>query len=253
MNPAETALHFEALSRTWADCEVLDRPDEAEHVLRWLEARPDQTGLDLASGPGRFTRHLAAFGGRLLAADLCDRMLKLGAALWVEHRVNNITAMVQDAHRLEFAPALFDWAVCRWGFRYFDEPARALAELFRTIRPGGRLYICDWVEPAAALDGLFRRLDRAHRRTVPSAEWPGLFEAAGFAVLRERRRPDRVDPRVWGALGGLDQAAADAAWAAFRAAEGADAPTMVLDGREALAAERGEWLLERRAPGRRAR
>jgi len=253
MNPAETALHFEALAAAWARCELFDQPEEAAHVLRWLEAGRGQTGLDLAAGPGRFTRHLAAFGGRLLAADLSDRMLKLAAAHWVEHRVTNVTFMVQDAHRLEFAAGLFDWAVCRYGMRYFDEPPRALAELARVIRPGGRLYLSDWAEPAPALDALFGRLDRAHRRVVPAAEWPELFAAAGFAILRQQRRADRVDPRVWGALGGLDAAAADAAWAAFRAAEGAGARALVLDGRETLAAERAEWLLERKAPERKRR
>jgi SAM-dependent methyltransferase len=248
VNPAATALHFEALSKVWAACELFDQPEEAAHVLRWLEAQPRQTGLDLACGPGRFTRHLAAFGGRLLGVDICDRMLKLAAAWLVEQRVRTATLTQQDAHRLEFAAGLFDWAVCRYGMRYFGNPSQVLSELARVIHPGGRLYLSDWTEPAGCLDGLFHRLDPAHRRVIGAGQWPELIAAAGFRILRERRRPDRVDPRVWGRLGGLDEAAADAAWADFREGEGSGARVLVLDGREVLAAERGEWLLEQELP-----
>jgi ubiquinone/menaquinone biosynthesis C-methylase UbiE len=244
---AETARHFDALAKAWNTCAFLDQPGEAEHVLRLLKPGPGDTGLDLACGAGQLTAGLAAAGGRLLAADISDRMLKLAACRFVERRINNITITVQDAHRLEFTDGLFDWVVCRYAFRTFDEPQQVLRELARVTRPGSRLYLSDWADPAPLLDACLGRLDPAHRAVTDEAWWDARLAELPFAVESRRMRPERLDPEVWGALAGLEASESRRRFDEFRAAEGRKARVQELDGRPVLIAGRLELVLARAA------
>lgn len=249
---ADTARHFDALAPAWNRCVFLDQPGEAEHVLRLLKPGREDTGLDLACGAGQLTAGLAAAGGRILAADLSDRMLKLGACRFVEQRINNIVITVQDAHHLEFTEGLFDWVVCRYAFRTFDEPALVLRELARVTHPGSRLYLSDWAEPATLLDACLGRLDPAHRAIVDEAWWDARLAELPFEVESRRLRPERLDPEVWGELAGLGAEESRRLFDEFRAAEGRLARVQELDGRPVLIADRLELVLLRgdARPGR---
>jgi len=208
MTPAEAVDHFEQAALAWDECEYLDQPGDAEHILRLLKILPGETGLDLACGCGQLTVRLGEGNCRILAADLCDRMLKLTARRVVEARLNNIVITVQDAHRLEFADGLFHWAVCRFGFRYFNEPGLVLDELSRVIKPGGRLYVSDWSSPAEPLNELLKSLDGAHCGIYDEAWWEGELADRCFEIRQARMRADRLDSVVWGGLAGLTPGAA---------------------------------------------
>jgi ubiquinone/menaquinone biosynthesis C-methylase UbiE len=99
--------------------------------------------LDLGCGTGDDTRRLAALvgaNGRVVGIDSSEVMITEarrraeGSGLPVEFRVG-------DAHRLELAEAEFDGARAERVFQHLPEPARALAELARVTRPGGRVTI----------------------------------------------------------------------------------------------------------------
>jgi demethylmenaquinone methyltransferase/2-methoxy-6-polyprenyl-1,4-benzoquinol methylase len=59
-----------------------------------------------------------------------------------------------DAQELPFADAEFDAVTMSFGLRNVQEPKRALAELFRVTKPGGRIVICEFSRPPL---GLIRR------------------------------------------------------------------------------------------------
>lgn|GEM_PF-2371753 len=242
---ADMARHFDELAPAWNSCPFLDQEGEAEHVARLLKPQPRETGLDLACGTGQLTARLAAAGSRIMAADLSDRMLKLAACRFVEQRLHNIVITVQDAHRLEFANGLFDWVVCRWAFRSFEQPLQVLRELSRVTRPGSRVFLSDWAEPAGMLDACLRRLDPTHRAVTGEAWWEKALPDFPFAVESRRLKPERLDPVVWGALSGITEEEALSRFAEFRAAEGREGRYLELDGRPVLIADRLELLLVR--------
>jgi len=245
LHASEFAAHFDALASVWAACAQLECPGEAEHVLRLLKPEPRSTGLDLACGGGQLTAGLAAAGGRIHAADLSERMLKLAACRFVERRLNGIVITVQDAHRLEFTAGLFDWAVCRHAWRYFEEPARVLRELARVTRPGARLYVSDWSDPAPALDHLLGALDPAHRRVLDEAWWEEALADLPFETEHRRVRLERLDPGIWGALGGRSEEEARARFEALRPELPQGAQILELDGRPVWIAGRQERVLRR--------
>jgi ubiquinone/menaquinone biosynthesis C-methylase UbiE len=244
-SPAELGSHFDHLARVWSGCEYLEAKGEAEHILRLLKPLSGETGLDLACGSGQLTAELAASGSRILAADLSDRMLKVAATRFVDRMLSNVVITVQDAHHMEFTPGLFDWVVCRYGFRHFADPDAVLKEIARVTHAGSRILLSDWSAPAKELDACFKRLDAAHRQVLDEGWWKEAIARNGFKLMASRARPDRLDPLIWGELGGLGKEEALVAFAEFKAGEGAGARFMELDGHAVLIGERLELFLVR--------
>jgi SAM-dependent methyltransferase len=118
----------------------LGGPDMAEEegiALRLLDLQPGRRVLDVACGPGNFTRRFAravAPGGLAVGLDGSRTMLERaaregGAAVYVR----------ADATRLPFRDEAFDAVCCFAALHMFEEPWAALADMRRVLRAGGRV------------------------------------------------------------------------------------------------------------------
>jgi ubiquinone/menaquinone biosynthesis C-methylase UbiE len=135
-----------------------------EAALQMLGARTGQEIVDVGCGTGEFTRTLAtavAPTGRVLGVDASDLMVtearRRAAAAGqaaVEFRTGDIT-------RLEDEDASWDGAYCERVLQHVAAPARAVAELARITRVGGRLVVVDTDWGMHAINGADRRLTRA--------------------------------------------------------------------------------------------
>jgi SAM-dependent methyltransferase len=114
-----------------------------EYVLAadLLAPRPGETVLDVACGPGNFTRHLApAVGpdGLLVGIDASIPML---ARAVEEQDPGNIGYVRGDAVDLPFRDRSFDAVCCFAALHLFDDPFAALDHMTRVLRPGGRFAV----------------------------------------------------------------------------------------------------------------
>ena len=144
--------------------------------------------LDIGCGTGVLLRLLSDTVPDLtvFGIDLCPEMIAVakrrlpGSAGLAEGRV--------DA--LPFADESFDIAVSTSAFHYFRAPQRALREMRRVLRVGGRLLITDWCHDdltCRVCDVFLRRLNRAHYRAYRASECRDLLKSAGLAeVVVER-------------------------------------------------------------------
>jgi ubiquinone/menaquinone biosynthesis C-methylase UbiE len=122
-------------------------------VSEWLVARLDpqegQTLLDLAAGTGE-TGFLAASAigetGKLISSDLSPNMLEAAKRVSVLFEMSNVEFRLLDIESLELAEASVDGVLCRFGYILKGSPPRALAEIRRVLRPGGRLAFAVWAE-----------------------------------------------------------------------------------------------------------
>ncbi len=96
-----------------------------------LEVSPRRV-LEVGCGPGEAAAAIAASGAGVVALDISERMVELARARGVDARVG-------DAQELPFEDASFDCALAAWMLYHVPEPERAVAELARVLRPGGRL------------------------------------------------------------------------------------------------------------------
>ncbi|MGH7037340.1 MAG: class I SAM-dependent methyltransferase [Stellaceae bacterium] len=99
--------------------------------------------LDLACGPGLVAAAVAERGAEPIGTDF-------SAAMLAEARARNPTIRFEraDAESLPFAEGDFDTVLSNFGVHHFPEPARALSEVRRVLRPGGRVAFTSWAAPS---------------------------------------------------------------------------------------------------------
>ena len=114
-------------------------------TTRAVAPRSRQRILDLAAGTGASSVSLARSGAEVVAADFSPGMIAEGRR---RHRgIPNLTFVEADATALPFADDEFDAVTMSFGLRNVNEPKKALGELLRVTKPGGRLVVCEFSHP----------------------------------------------------------------------------------------------------------
>lgn len=130
-----------------------------EKLLDRASPMPGERALDVACGMGPVALSAAlrvGERGTVLGIDLSDRMVCAARRRAEEGLVGNVRFERMDAERLELADGSFDVALCSMGLMYATDPGRALREMRRVLRPGGRLAVSAWGEPSrCGLDAAF--------------------------------------------------------------------------------------------------
>lgn len=105
--------------------------------------------LDLAAGTGTSSAEIAKHGAHVTAADFSEGMLAEGRR---RHAGNEAIEFVfADATALPFENDSFDAATISYGLRNVSDPAAALAEMFRVVKPGGRVVVAEFSTPPSKL------------------------------------------------------------------------------------------------------
>lgn len=190
-------------------------------LVERLDPQPGQTILEVGAGTGDLGLEVAerlAQGGRVISTDFAPEMVEVARRQSKARDLTNVEHRVLDAEAMDLADDAVDGVVCRWAYMLMADPATALRETRRVLRPGGRLAFAVWRtaerNPWQAVPGM-TLVQRGHMPPpVPGA--PGIFAlgepgrirelvtGAGFAepeleeLAFEYRYADSDD--LWGAL-----------------------------------------------------
>ena len=117
--------------------------------------KPGHVVLDLAGGTGDLARELARLvgaRGHVVLADINAAMLEQGRCRLVDAGIaGNFSIAQLDAEKLPFADGSFDRVTIAFGLRNVTDKSAALAEMYRVLRPGGRVLILEFSTPANAI------------------------------------------------------------------------------------------------------
>jgi SAM-dependent methyltransferase len=105
--------------------------------------------LEVACGTGLVTLRIAsAVGpqGAVVATDISEAMIAETARNAAAAGVSNIATAHMEAEALTFADGSFDAAICALGLMYVPDPGRAVSEMRRVVRSGGRVAATVWGE-----------------------------------------------------------------------------------------------------------
>ena len=146
--------------------------------------------LDLACGPGNFSREFArAVGpdGLVVGVDASRTMLARAVADTARAEISNLALLRADATRLPFRDAAFDAASCFAALHLFAEPLAALDEMRRALRPGGRIAIMTSVRRQLTVRPLKPLIERASgMRVFEPDEIVDALRERGFGGLHQR-------------------------------------------------------------------
>ncbi len=162
-------------------------------MLAAADVRAGSRVLDVAAGTGG--QSLAAArrvgpGGSVLAPDISPTILEHAAAAAAHEGLTCVHTRELDGEELDVEPAEFDAVVSRLGLIYFPDQERALAGMYRALRPGGR--VAAIVYSTADRNGFFSVPVSIIRRRAqlppPAPGQPGPFSLGATGVLEDLLR-----------------------------------------------------------------
>ncbi|WP_403021576.1 bifunctional demethylmenaquinone methyltransferase/2-methoxy-6-polyprenyl-1,4-benzoquinol methylase UbiE [Salinibacterium sp. GXW1014] len=115
-------------------------------VVKAIAPQPGERILDIAAGTGTSSEVISRSGAHVVAADFSHGMLEVG-----RRKHPQIDFVQADAMDLPFGGAEFDAVTISFGLRNIEDPKRALREMCRVLKPGGRLVVCEFSTPPLAL------------------------------------------------------------------------------------------------------
>jgi SAM-dependent methyltransferase len=202
---------WEAMAPGWERWRA-ELADALTPVREWLIGelgpQPGETVLELGAGTGETGFEAAAIlgqDGRLISTDFSPEMVEVARRRGTELGLGNVDYGVIDAERIELDSGSVNGVLCQSTYMLVADPATALAETRRVLRPGGRLALSVWGAPErnpwASIGGMIL-VERGHM-PPPEPEEPGVFSmaseertrallgGAGFRSVRTEEVPVR--------------------------------------------------------------
>jgi ubiquinone/menaquinone biosynthesis C-methylase UbiE len=118
-------------------------------IIERLEIKEDDIVLDIAAGTGEPGLTIAAIAkkGKVIGVDLSGEMLLIADANATAKGLKNYSTKTADVCELPFEDSTFNKISCRMGFMFFPDMQLATNEMYRVLKPGGRLAISVWSAP----------------------------------------------------------------------------------------------------------
>lgn len=182
------ASFFRANAANWETLRSLHvREEEVEATIHRLVGKaPLGIHLDLGTGTGRILRLFAPQTAQGVGVDSSREMLAIARAAIEDARLRHLQMRHGDIFALPFPNGYADFVTIHQVLHYLDEPARALAEAARVLKPGGRLLIVDFAPHE--LEQL--REEQAHRRLgIAGEQMIGWLRRAGLDLVSQEVLP----------------------------------------------------------------
>jgi SAM-dependent methyltransferase len=197
---AESRERWEGAAPGWAKRRGAFQ-QAAQRVSVWLvehvHPQPGHRVLELAAGvgdTGLLAAELVQPGGSVIVTDMAEAMVEAARARAAELGIANAEFRTMEAEWIDLPAASVDGVLCRWGYMLLADPAAALRETRRVLKPGGRVALAAW---AAAGDNPWLSAINEEvlargigERPAPGTPGPfalgepgrieGLLDAAGF-------------------------------------------------------------------------
>lgn len=158
--------------------------------------------LDLGCGGGHVSYQVAEVAQSVIAYDLTPEMVALVKAQAEERGLVNITTQVGCAERLPFDDGQFDAVISRYSAHHWQSITQAMLEIYRVIRPKGKVIMVDVLGNANPLLNNFLQTietirDPSHVKDYSLSEWLYFAEMTGFRVETIEKQTLMLDFASW--------------------------------------------------------
>ncbi|KQR04583.1 class I SAM-dependent methyltransferase [Deinococcus sp. Leaf326] len=207
----DSARQFDAQADRYAASEVHRAGASLPVLLEFAASHPDDLALDVATGTGNTALALAPLVREVTGLDLAQKMLVHARERAAAESRANASFVVGSAEALPFADGSFTLVTSRHAPHHFRDVGQFLAEVWRVLRPGGRLVLADQISPDSEtrrwIDRYQTLRDPSHFTQRTADDWRELAEAVGFRWARDAVVPYRLDFMWWTETAGTPAAA----------------------------------------------
>jgi demethylmenaquinone methyltransferase/2-methoxy-6-polyprenyl-1,4-benzoquinol methylase len=147
-------------------------------MTRLLQVKANEMILDLAAGTGDSSYGLLRQGAKVVGLDLSHAMLSIARS---KLQGFPFMAVQGSAYAMPFRDDYFDGVTCAFGIRNMPDTRKALQEMYRVVKPGGRIVILEFSLPT----GWFRPIYRWYLRVVIPAVSHLLSKRSAYEYLGE--------------------------------------------------------------------
>lgn len=177
------AEQFAQQAALFANAPVLHSAAALDLLVQAAAPKPADLMLDVACGPGTVVAAFAPHVAHAAGLDATEAMISEARKLAAARDLDHVSWYRGDVYALPFDDGAFDIVTCRFALHHFERPERALAEMVRVCKPGGRIVVCDAVvsdDPvkAAAFNAMERLRDPSTVEFRTLAFLTGLFGEA---------------------------------------------------------------------------
>ena len=162
--------------------------DAIDLLMEMTEVNGEDEVLDVACGPGLVACEFAPHVKHVTGIDITEAMIEQARKRWEESGLDNVEWMTGNAVPLPFEDNIFSLVITRYSFHHFLEPAKALEEMVRVCKPGGRVLVADVCvadEHSAEYDRMEMMRDDSHVHALTESELTYMFRSSG---LTEHKR-----------------------------------------------------------------
>ena len=185
----ETWNKFSAGWKKWDDITMDWLKPMGDEIISFLHLKNGDIVLDVAAGTGEPGLTIASMlnGGKVIITDLAEDMLAIARENAAVRGINNIETLVCDVCELPFPDNTFDAISCRFGFMFFPDMLLAAEELFRVLKPGGRIATSVWNGPEKNfwVTATMETINRNMELPAPPQGSPGIFRCAKDGLMSD--------------------------------------------------------------------
>jgi ubiquinone/menaquinone biosynthesis C-methylase UbiE len=161
--------------------------DAMQVLLEMSGVNDDDEVLDVACGPGMVACEFARHAKHVTGVDITAAMINQAQKKQLNQNLINLDWVLGEAVSLPYGDNQFSLVITRYSFHHFLSPEKALAEMTRVCKPGGRVLVADVVvEPdkSECYDRLEILRDPSHTHALTKDEFAEIFGKSNLVECR---------------------------------------------------------------------
>lgn len=209
-NQSEVQKNFGRRASAYRYSSTHGNPEDLQRMIGLLNPSSNAAALDVATGGGHTAIALAGHTKKVVAIDITLEMLAEAEDASSQKGINNIEFKAEDVHNLNIPDNQFDIVASRFAAHHFSDIKRALREMCRVLKPGGKLYILDCSvvdgdEPEKEINRIEFLRDSSHRCSYSPRLWNRLLEDLPLKTEHTVLYKDKYGLPQWFDRMGTDQ------------------------------------------------
>jgi ubiquinone/menaquinone biosynthesis C-methylase UbiE len=185
-----SSTYFDALADRWDETVAERDSSKLARLATRLDIKPGSSVLDVGTGTGVFVPFLlekVGSAGQIVCLDYAEKMLEKARAKGFP---KNVAYQCADILGTGLETSRFDAVLCYSSFPHFRDKPQACREMYRVLKPRGRLFICH-TSSRDRINGIHSGIHHLANDLIPSEEiMRSVLESAGFREITVEEEMD---------------------------------------------------------------